>query len=232
MVKAIFFDIDDTLYSFKNANAKAFSALCDFVDKKFGWSAEHFSSLHKNAMNELFARMGQVSAAHNRLIRYQNILAENLAKTEQSAKYALEMCDIYWNTLIEEATPFPELLPTLAELKKRGFWLGIGTNMTALIQFRKLEKLGVLPFVDYVVSSEEAGADKPDKKFFDYCVEKSGFSAAECLFVGDDIVNDISGARQAGLLALQFCPDEKSGEGRISAWSEILDFAENLGGAK
>ena len=77
------------------------------------------------------------------------------------------------------------------------------------MQFRKLEALGVLKLFDFVVSSEEAGYEKPDKVLFMLCVSKSGCDASECLYVGDNLKSDILAAERAGLRAAWFVPDKK-----------------------
>ena len=47
--------------------------------------------------------------------------------------------------------------------------------MTAYVQYRKLEAIGVTSYIDFIVTSEEAGAEKPHYHFFDICVEKREF---------------------------------------------------------
>ena len=53
----------------------------------------------------------------------------------------------------------------MKELKKRKIRIGIGTDMTAYVQYRKLEAIGVTSYIDFIVTSEEAGAEKPHYHF-------------------------------------------------------------------
>ncbi|MCD7830248.1 MAG: HAD-IA family hydrolase, partial [Clostridiales bacterium] len=151
---------------------------------------------------ELKGRMGSCAAIHNRLIRYQNIL-ERLGKPRGRA---LRMSDLYWNTLLDAMEPSPGALETVRQLKAQGLKIGVGTDMTARMQFIKLERLGLLPYIDFLVSSEEAQAEKPAPALFDLCVEKAGVRPAECLFVGDNLEKDVHGAQAAGLHALWYRP--------------------------
>ena len=76
--------------------------------------------------------------------------------------------------------------------------------MTAHIQFRKLEKLSLLSFVDFVVTSEEAGCEKPEKSFYELCIEKAGCLPEECLMIGDSLEKDVLGAKTAEMQAMRF----------------------------
>ncbi len=53
----------------------------------------------------------------------------------------------------------------MESLKSRGILVGVGSNMTAYIQYKKLVKLGAAPLTDWILTSEEAGEQKPSEKF-------------------------------------------------------------------
>ena len=107
---------------------------------------------------------------HNRLVRFQCML-ETLGKPV--FPYAYEMYNLYWDTLIDQIIPSPGIEELMKELKQRGIYIGIGSNMTSDVQYRKILKLGLGKYIDGIVTSEEAGAEKPHRKaFFDLCVEK------------------------------------------------------------
>ena len=93
----------------------------------------------------------------------------------------------YWlkrliSTLIEESEISPGAEETMRELKARGIRVGIGSDMTAWVQFRKLEKLGLLQYCDFVVTSEESNADKPDAEFYSLCLKKAQCEPGECIY--------------------------------------------------
>lgn len=77
--------------------------------------------------------------------------------------------------------------------------------MTADYQYAKLERLGILRDMDFIVSSEETGSEKPERRLFDCCVEKAGCAASDCAFVGDSLENDVLGAQRAGLSPIWLC---------------------------
>ncbi len=60
-------------------------------------------------------------------------------------------------------------------------------------------KLGLEPYLDFVVSSEEVGANKPAPAIFLAAVEKAGVKASEAVHVGDQYELDVVGARGVGI---------------------------------
>lgn len=74
--------------------------------------------------------------------------------------HARNMYHAYWDTLIRQLKPSPGVLDFMRELKKCGISIGVGTDMTAYIQYRKLEAIGASPYIDFIVTSEEAGVGK------------------------------------------------------------------------
>ena len=196
MIKAVIFDLDNTLYAYDPAHAAGFAAVTEYVEKEFGIAPERFRELHRQADRLLRAHAGENAAAiHSRLIRYQ-LLLERLGIP---ISHAPRMAERYWEAFLAQVKPEPGTRETLEQLRKRGLRLGLGTNMTAEQQYEKLERLGLLPLVDFLVSSEEVSAEKPESKLFLCCVEKAGCRAEECLFVGDDPERDILGALAVGL---------------------------------
>ena len=150
--------------------------------------------------------MGAVTAAiHNRLIRYQIILEE----LGQPIRHAPVMANLYWSAFLAAMEPGPGLRECLDSLKAQGFTLGVGTNMTAEYQYAKLEKLGILDAVDFMVSSEEAGAEKPERRLFDFCAGKVGCAPGECVFVGDSLEFDARGSLAAGMIPVWLCPEDR-----------------------
>lgn len=224
MRNAVLFDIDDTLYSYINADAVALPALADWAEGKLGVAPEQFVPLYWEAFREQTRRIGrECGASHSRMLRCV-ILLEWL---RQPLTLAREMERVYWDTLLRHMEPTPGIGQCLAALKERGLRLGIGTDLTVGIQLEKLEKLGLLHWFDFLVTSEEAGEDKPAPRFFALCLQKAGCRPEECLFVGDNPRRDVAGANAAGMTGVWYQPDEnKAAEHpellRITHMEELL----------
>ena len=207
MISTVIFDIDNTLYHYDSAHQAAFQALCAFAQRELQLTPAAFTDLHRQADQILRQRTGgNCAAIHNRLIRYQILLEQ----TGRPISFAPQMSNLYWHTLLEHATAFPGAQDCFARLKANGYTIGIGTDMTADWQFAKLDRLGLLSYVDFMVSSEEAGAEKPTPRFFGCCLEKAGRPAEECAFVGDSLRKDAGGAQAAGMHPIWFCPDAQT----------------------
>lgn len=228
MIRAVIFDVDDTLYSYKKAHAAAFEELLAYADRELGISPKIFAELHGKMMCEMKRAIGDVAAIHNRLIRYQRILEELKLPLHP---HALEMYELYWGTLMKASVPSEGARETMEALKAQGIRIGIGTDMTAYMQFKKLTGLGLMPYIDFFVSSEEAGAEKPHPSFFANCVAKAGCERRECLFVGDSLKKDVLGAMEAGLNAVWYCPEGTDTEAevpRITNMMQLCRMAEKL----
>ena len=225
MIKTVIFDVDNTLYSYTEAHKAAFGALTAYADEKLGLSQEDFEKLHQDTEKELRAYMGNVAALHNRCIRYQVMLER---RGVSLYPHVLKMNHLYWERLLKAAEPSAGALDTIKALKGQGIRIGIGTDMTARVQFLKLETLGILPYVDFLVSSEEVGSEKPDQAFFARCVEKAGCRAEECLFVGDSLTKDVLGAMDAGLHGVWYCPEGAGKTADVLQITELLQLLEKM----
>lgn len=209
MIEAFVFDIDNTLYSYDSAHKAAFGVLSDWAFTHLGLEEAAFRELHRLGDRLLRKHTGRPCAAiHNRLIRYQ-LMLEQLG---QPISLAPVMENLYWGTLHDHMEAAPGAYEAIAALKAAGCTIGIGTDMTASHQFVKLERLGLLELFDFMVTSEEAGAEKPDEAMFRLCAEKAGCAPDACAFVGDSVKKDILGASAAGMLPVWFCPDDTKSE--------------------
>ena len=220
-MKAVIFDLDNTLYSYDRAHAAAWTALCRHVRDRLGLEEPRFLALHDAASRVLTGRCGGGPAIHNRLIRFQILLElAGLPIAEAPA-----MADCYWSTLLDRMEAEPGAAETLRALRSMGLRVGVGTNMTADRQFEKLERLGLLRELDFLVSSEELGVEKPDPRLFALCAEKAGAAPEACCFVGDSLEKDALAALRAGLRGVWYCPGGSGaapeGVARIRALGEL-----------
>ena len=206
MIKAVIFDLDNTLYNFDAANEFGIRALAAYTEPVFGWDYPRMKNLYEESREKLTERMGDVGSAHNRLLRFQNLLEE---KKLPLHPHALEMAKAYWRGVLDNMEPSPGAREIMEELRRMGIRIGLGTDMTAYMQYEKLIRLGLMEYMDFIVSSEEAGTDKPGNAFFMLCARKAGCLPGECLFIGDNIVRDYGGAAAAGMQARWFIPPWK-----------------------
>ena len=93
---------------------------------------------------------------------------------------------------------FDDVLPVLKTLKGQRLILGLLTNASkSMISIYR--KLGLEPYLDFVVTSDETGADKPEPAIFWAALEQAGVKTSEATHVGDQYKIDVVGARGVGI---------------------------------
>ncbi|MEU1622399.1 HAD family hydrolase [Streptomyces sp. NPDC005722] len=92
---------------------------------------------------------------------------------------------------------YPDVRPALAALREASLWLGIAGNQT--VRAGGLLRNLFTEDVDLIGTSDDWGASKPDRAFFDQIAKAVPFPPAEILYVGDRLDNDIRPAVAAGM---------------------------------
>ncbi|MBA7616033.1 Phosphoglycolate phosphatase [subsurface metagenome] len=93
---------------------------------------------------------------------------------------------------------FDDVLSTLKTLKKQNLTLGLLTNMDTDMK-PICSELGLEVYLDFIVTSGEAGADKPQPQIFLTALQQAGVKASEAVHVGDQYKIDVIGARGVGI---------------------------------
>ena len=94
----------------------------------------------------------------------------------------------------------------LARLKSLGLAVVIVTNNNVLEQAQKLQRLGLAPLVDALVTSEETGCAKPAAGIFEVALARADCAVDAAVMLGDAWSTDIEGARAIGLRAVWLNP--------------------------
>ncbi len=227
-IKAVFFDVDDTLYdSTLQAESARKNAIKAMIEAGLNLSEEEamkslkrivkkFGSNYSGHFNELLKESGHDNNPH--------IIAAGLVA--------------YHNTKLTYLVPFRDTVPTLLSLRDRNYKLGAITNGLAVKQWEKLIRLGVQHVFDVVIISEETGLEKPDSEIFRLALKKMGCKPREAAMLGDRIDRDIAGANKAGMLTIQLLkgrrknlpkkPEEEP-DYIVSDLRDILDILEKEG---
>ena len=225
MIKGAIFDIDGTLYDYHANDKIAMKKLCDFVKEKFGIEEEEFMEIYGRARSIVKMRLTEGASQHNRILFCQTAL-ELIG--QNPFIYAIDMYDIYWNTFLSEIKPFDGAIEFVRELKASGIKTAVCTDMTAHIQFRKLKKLGFAELIDYIVTSEETGLEKPSPAMFNLALNKLEISPSNAAYFGDSPDRDIKGALDAGIQAFWYCGEHLDEDinldcVKVRSYRDILD---------
>lgn len=207
MIKCVVFDLDNTLYDYDLCHGKAMAKLEAFTCGEYGITKEGFDEIFGRAQRRVKEQLSNTGASHNRIL-YMQLFLEELGR--KPVEKALDMYDVYWNTMLDTMRLFPYVKPLFNDLKNRDIKIAILTDLTAHIQHRKLRKLGIADDIDILVTSEEVGEEKPSAHAFDLVIKKTSFVPCELLMVGDSQQKDIDGAISNGMTGLLFTKDLSS----------------------
>ncbi len=192
MIKAVLFDIDDTLYdSTKLTTMARRNSIQAMIDAGLPGGEE---KLYKK-LEEIIERLGPNYHRH-----YDELLKELGVKWDPRVIAAGVVA--YERTKVGYLRPFPKVVPTLLNLKKK-YRLGVISNGLAVKQWEKLIGLGLHHLFDAVITSEEVGAEKPDDEIFKAALRKLNTRASECAMVGNKLDTDVVGANRAGMLSIR-----------------------------
>ncbi|WP_010096226.1 HAD family hydrolase [Ornithinibacillus scapharcae] len=187
MYKAVIFDLDNTLLD-RDASVKSF--IRKQYDRLRTWLSHIPKEVYIDRFIDLDAR-GYVwkDKVYQQLIEEFNI-------------------NLSWETLLQDyidefhhhCVAFPNLIPTLDELKKSSYKLGMITNGKGQFQLDNIRALGIEDYFDCILISEWEGIKKPNPLIFRRALEEMQVSPKEAIFVGDHPVNDVEGARNVGMI--------------------------------
>ena len=196
MIKNIIFDVGDTLFESMHSRIDIF----DRILKKFGIRTTRVEIWNVWNMFKFDAQIGKIShrEAEDDFLKYFMKSAWNnaiklLQDADAKRKYVV----------------FPGVKPTLTNLKKRGFKIGVLTDSTYTAENRRVayQKLGINEYLDYVATSHDIHAVKPDPKAFKAILKKMKAKRSESVFVGH-AKDELDGARRFGLVTIGFNLDK------------------------
>jgi len=200
-LKAILFDIDDTLYSTtlfaEQARRNSIEAMI-----RLGLDVDP-----EDAYRELLEVISEFPANYDR--HYDKLLrrlpADSLGDVNP-ALYVAAGVVAYHETKFRQLGPFEDAEDLLSDLHDRTeLRLGVLTEGLEVKQAEKLVRLNVLRFLDprYIFISDQVGISKPNPKLYIHALNRLGLPAAEVMYVGDNPDKDITPARAVGMIAVR-----------------------------
>jgi putative hydrolase of the HAD superfamily len=206
--KAVFFDLDNTLCNQFKPLEESKKVAHRVFNKHHKIGFKEFDRLYSASRDEMDKELPGTAASHNRALHFKRVFEKT--HTTFDPTLILKMYEAYWNAYLDNIKVFPETIPVLKELKKRGIKTAIITNLTLHIQLRKLERLGISDYIDVLVTSEEAGRDKPHPSPFNFALNKMNLKPDEVIMVGDSIYFDIEGANASGIDSVLILKEKKN----------------------
>ncbi|MFK5949583.1 MAG: HAD family hydrolase [Methylococcales bacterium] len=199
--KAVIFDTDNTLYPYILSDEPATKAVEKKAEKLLNISQSKFSEVFREARKQIKQQLGDTASSHSRLLYLQRTI--ELLGFGTQIFLTLDLEQTYWRTFLSQSCLFPEVKEFLMDIKSDGVTTAIVTDLTAQIQFRKIVYFQLDSYFDYVVTSEEAGFDKPHDETYQIAIKKLGIEPEEIWMIGDNPVADIAGANKFNMITLQ-----------------------------
>jgi putative hydrolase of the HAD superfamily len=220
MIKAVFFDIDDTLYDTSGfARLARRAAINVMIDAGLPLSSDEAYKLLKEIIKEKGSNYD----------KHFNILTKRVFGEEKPLLIALGMIT-YHNVKFALLRLFPKTPSTLIYLKSKGYHLGVISDGITIKQWEKLIRLGLHHFFDEVVTSEEAGVEKPDEKIFRLALDRMECQPNKSIMIGNKFNKDIIGAINIGMSAILVNSKLTSDEKEYLEENNIeLDVVSNIG---
>jgi len=206
--KCIFFDLDHTLWDYETNSATTLLELYEGYDllSKGVPTYGDFLNQFKKINTELWTLYdrGKIDSDYIRKERFKQILdpfnAYDQKVGEDLSRDYLDICPRK-SLLMPYAT---EILNYL----KQYYRLAVITNGFEEIQHLKLAAGKLHPYFDHVITSQKAGYKKPSREIFDCALQLNGITNMEAVMVGDNLITDIGGARNAAIDAVFYNTEE------------------------
>jgi len=195
----IFFDLDKTLWDFDTNSIETFKDIFAkyALSEKGVHSFDQFIEVYNKHNHKLwdFYRQGEIVKEVLNIRRFALTLHDfGINDGLLSSRIAED----YVSLSPTKTNLFPHAIPVLDYLYRK-YALHIITNGFEEVQYRKLNHSGLTMFFNEIITSEDAGAKKPELSIFTYALKRSGATPEESLMVGDDEDVDIIGANKAGM---------------------------------
>lgn len=192
----ILLDMDNTIYEYAPCHTAALQEAAEAAYENLSIRSDDFKHYYENARQEIHRRLHNTAASHNRLLYFQRLL--ELGGHGVKPGLALRLYEIYWEAFIKNIKIFEGVYEFLDCAKQADIPVALVTDLTADIQFKKIERLCLEKFIAAVVTSEEAGAEKPAPDIFILAVEKMARAAKTVWMIGDSLKKDIAGGKAIG----------------------------------
>lgn len=209
MVKDILFDLDETLFDFKKAERIALLKTLDFLGLD---SQESFVLLYSRINQEMWKCLerGEITRQKLKIERFRRFLDEAGLQSDP-----VQAATFYEKSLSEGHYYIDGAEEVVFSLKER-YNLYIVSNGTYRVQTGRLSDASITPCFKDIFISEQLGANKPSRDFFDKCFDRiPDFSRQTAVIVGDSLTSDILGGINAGIRTIWFNPSHSQPEGEI-----------------
>jgi HAD superfamily hydrolase (TIGR01549 family) len=227
--RAVLLDLDNTVYAYQPCHAAGLLAASRLgAELSTVWSdTRRFERDYAAARQSVKEWTGPRAARHCRLLYFKVMIEGQSGRTEIDTTRRLH--EAYWQGYFSAMVLDPGCLDMLRDLRSRAVRLAWVSNFTTERQMLKLLALGLERAADFLLTSEEAGAEKPDFALLDLALARLHVAPGEAWLIGDDFYDDVGAARARGLTAVWLRREEGepapgSADIVVRDWHELRDL--------
>ncbi|KAL7948348.1 HAD-like domain-containing protein [Trichoderma barbatum] len=205
-MKVVFFDLDGTLFDHYHSLRLAISAMQRKYTGLAGTNVEELIDQYNLALQRSYdAYLDKLITYEEADIQKIHLFFASLGLPKPSLDEVQEFRDAYKAVYRENRRATPGSIEALARLREHGYRIAIITNGQVEDQAAKAKAIGILHLIDRIITSEETGYRKPDRRIFQYAIEQLNASF-DTYMIGDSADSDIKGALDAQLAAIIYSP--------------------------
>ncbi|MET3644552.1 YjjG family noncanonical pyrimidine nucleotidase [Streptococcus gallinaceus] len=219
--KYLLVDLDHTLLDFDAAEEIALTQLLEEAGVE---DVQAYKDYYIPMNQGLWADLTQKNISKSELIntRFARLFA-HFGQVVDGSYFA----ERYQHFLSQQGQTFTGAKVLLDNLKARGYRLFAATNGVTFIQKGRLLASEIGSDFEKVFISDEMGAQKPDKKFYDLIGEAvPGFEKEDALMIGDSLLADIQGGNNAGIDTVWFNPHHAENTSQARPSYVVADYDE------
>ena len=200
-IQNVFFDLDHTLWDFEKNSALTFQEILPAAEVFI--AIDSFLNIYI-PINFSYWKKYREEKVTKKELKYLRLKETfDALKLSVSDEVIHHLSNEYIAKLPNHNHLFEGTLEILEYLQNK-YQLHIITNGFEEIQTKKMKKSGIYNFFDTIITSESVGVKKPNKKVFEYALEKVNANASNCIMIGDNLEADIEGAMNCGIKAIHF----------------------------
>ena len=211
-MRVVLFDLDDTLFDHQYCSRAGLVAVQRTYAERIHGSIDEVESAYGVLLEQWHEKVldGSISIDESRIERFRMLLSSAQSVATDDESLAAARC--YRDAYDAACRPVPGAIELLQRVKAERP-VGVVTNHVVSEQVKKIAAIGVEPFVDELVVSEEVGVAKPAARVFEAALSRLGGTPDRAVMIGDSWSSDILGATRLGIRAIWLnrydrpCPD-------------------------
>ncbi len=197
--KGILLDLDNTLYDYTAAHTPALELTLTWLAQALEQPRADVHSAYVESRRRVNKDLHGLASSHSRLLYFQGVSEHFRADPYQIAG---EAEDRYWCEFFQHMILRPGVTEFLKAMKSKP--IAIVTDLTTRIQFQKIIHLKLASSLTAIVTSEEAGHEKPHGRIFEIAAAKLQMASEDLCMIGDSWERDIQGALKFGMRCFWF----------------------------